>query len=123
MNISSIKQNLTKKKIRYFILGLAAIVLLIIILVLKATSSEDMRCAEAQRGSFIIDLVESGEIRAVSTVIIKAPMEWRMDLQIIDLVAEGTIVKEGDMLVQFDPSKLEEELKTALEALDNRIIQ
>ena len=123
MKISSIQQNLKKKKIWYFSAGLSAIIILVFALVMKGSSSEDLRWAMVQRGNFIVDLVESGEIRAVNTVVIKAPMEWRMELQIIDLAPEGTIVKKGDMLVQFDTSKLEEELKTAQESLDNELTQ
>jgi multidrug efflux pump subunit AcrA (membrane-fusion protein) len=68
-------------------------------------------------GTFEVDLTESGDIRAVNSYNIDAPMEWRVDLQITDMVPEGTIVKEGDFLVQFDTSALEEDLVTALDQL------
>ena len=40
-----------------------------------------------------------------------------MDLQIIDIVPEGTIVEKGDFLVQFDTSVLDEELTAEYDAL------
>ncbi|HQG46916.1 MAG TPA: efflux RND transporter periplasmic adaptor subunit, partial [bacterium] len=45
------------------------------------------------------------------------PMEWRMDMQIIAMVPEGSIVKQGDFLVQFDTSELEDRLELAQDAL------
>ncbi|MFC1541546.1 efflux RND transporter periplasmic adaptor subunit [Candidatus Latescibacterota bacterium] len=65
-----------------------------------------------QRGDFIIELIESGEIQAVNAEYVRAPREWMIDLQIIDLAPEGNIVEEGDILVQFDTSSLDEELGT-----------
>ncbi|MFC1693396.1 efflux RND transporter periplasmic adaptor subunit [Candidatus Latescibacterota bacterium] len=72
---------------------------------------------DVQQGEFIINLVESGEIQAVNSMFVRAPREWMMDLQIIDMVPEGTIVKEGDFLVQFDTSTLDEELGKAIDKM------
>jgi multidrug efflux pump subunit AcrA (membrane-fusion protein) len=71
----------------------------------------------AQRDTFSVDIVESGEIRAVQAEFVKAPHEWRMDLQITDLVTEGTMVKKGDFLVKFDTTVLDEDLNNRLDIL------
>lgn len=70
-----------------------------------------------QKSDFFVRVGETGEIRAVNSVDIKAPMEWRMDLQIIQLTPEGKTVKKGDLLVQFDITTLMQELDLAKEEL------
>ena len=66
---------------------------------------------------FYVDIFETGEIRAVNSYSVQAPMEWRMDLQITEMVTEGTFVQKGDSLAQFDISTLLEELDTATDQL------
>ena len=73
--------------------------------------------APVRKGTFVIDLIESGDIRAVNSYQVQAPMEWRMELQITDMVKEGTHVKEGDYLAQFDTNVLQDLLATANDQL------
>ncbi|NQT24083.1 efflux RND transporter periplasmic adaptor subunit [candidate division KSB1 bacterium] len=61
-----------------------------------------------KKGSFIVDLIESGEVEALSKRSISTPMMWSSNMQIIDLAPEGTFVDSGDFLIQFDVSDLEE---------------
>ena len=63
-------------------------------------------------------LVESGEIIAHRSNTVRAPFEWGGDLQIVRLVAEGTIVQKGDTLAQFDPGFLEEDFASAKVVLE-----
>ena len=80
-------------------------------LTIAACSSPiDSPTTQVRRGALDIVLVESGEISALRSQDVNAPMEWRSDLQIIELVDEGTQVEEGDFLVQFDTAFLEDEL-------------
>ena len=46
-----------------------------------------------------------------------------MDMQIIAMVPEGTVVKEGDFLVQFDTSELEDRLELAQNTLTSLLAQ
>ncbi|MBT4484143.1 MAG: efflux RND transporter periplasmic adaptor subunit [Candidatus Latescibacteria bacterium] len=95
------------------------IILFVIIyfFIFGSSTDDEENWANVQQGEFIIDLVESGEIQAVNSMFVRAPREWRMDLQIIDMVPEGTIIKEGDFLVQFDTSTLDEELDKAIDKM------
>jgi len=68
-------------------------------------------------GEFIIDLKEPGKLRAENSVTISAPPA-RVNLQIIDLTPEGTRVKEGDLLVQFDTTELKQQLDDQIAELD-----
>ena len=98
------------KLIAYGSAGLLVfIILLSIFLPGKATTGIDW--AVVQKGDLYIDLVETGDIEAVSQVDIRAPMMWGASLKVIDLVPEGTRVKKGDFLLQFDVSDLQDNLK------------
>ncbi|HDY89616.1 MAG TPA: HlyD family efflux transporter periplasmic adaptor subunit [bacterium] len=98
--------------------ALAAVILIMVfMLVMRVSAKDDSLWVQVQKGDFIIDLIESGEIRSVNSVFVKAPMEWRMELQIIDMVPEGTMVEEGDFLIQLDTGVLEEELDKEFDKL------
>ena len=72
---------------------------------------------DVKQGSLPIIVTQTGEVRAVYSMDIKAPMEWRMDLQIIDMVPEGAVVQEGDFLIRFDSSQLQQQLDMAKDRL------
>lgn len=62
-----------------------------------------------KRGEFLDSLEFRGEIKALKSVTISAPSEAG-DLQIIKVSAEGTAVKPGDVVVEFDKTKTEQDL-------------
>ena len=64
---------------------------------------------ELKRGEFLDSLQFRGEVKALKSVTISAPAEAG-DLQIIKLVPEGTAVKPGDVVVDFDKTKTEQDL-------------
>ncbi len=108
-------------RVKLVVYGSAGLLLLIILLSIilpgKATTGIDW--AVVQRGDFYVDLVETGDIEAVSQVDIKAPMMWGASLKVIDLVPEGTRVKKGDFLLQFDVSDLQDNLKLRQDQLES----
>ena len=68
-------------------------------------SAPDLPTVEVTRGDFT-DLLEiRGEIRPVRSVVLASPMQAG-ELQIIKLAKSGTMVKPGDVVVQFDGSTL-----------------
>lgn len=79
--------------------------------------------AEIKMGEFV-DYVElRGEVRARSSTVIKAPFNAG-DLLILKLCPNGTTVKKGDLIVQFDPSTLQRSLdqnRTALRQAEAEI--
>jgi len=83
---------------------------------LKRIVGDDIVWVPVERGDFVIEHVESGEIRAVEAEFVRAPRE-RIDLQIVDMAPEGTVVGKGDFLVQFDTAALKEELDQELDVL------
>ncbi len=103
---------------RWKIGGIFLIILVAIVIVARLflIGAPDLPSAEAQYGEFTINLKETGKLRAENSVTITAP-PIRMNLQIIDLVPEGTVVEEGDFLVQFDTTEMAQridELKAEL---------
>ena len=65
-----------------------------------------------KRGDVVITETESGELRASRNVTIMAPSRRWGGLQIIDMVDEGTVVKKGDTIIQFNTDQVEDVLKT-----------
>jgi len=60
----------------------------------------------AKRGPLTISIPESGTIKAREKIIIKNEIEGRTS--IVSLIAEGTHVKKGDLLIELDASVLED---------------
>lgn len=80
---------------------------------------------DVKRGEFLDSLQFSGEVKALKSVTISAPSEAG-DLQIVKLLAEGTAVKPGDVVVEFDKTKTEQDLaqyKSSLKSADAEIEQ
>jgi multidrug efflux pump subunit AcrA (membrane-fusion protein) len=87
---------------------------------LKKDQPEGMLWVPVEKGEFVVELVESGEIRSVNSQYVKAPNIWWGEPQIIEMVLEGTNVNKGDFLAQFDTSDMEKELLNRKESLATR---
>lgn len=80
---------------------------------------------EVKRGEFLDSLQFRGEVKALKSVTISAPAEAG-DLQIIKISPEGTAVKSGDVVVEFDKTKTEQDLaqfKSTLKSAEAEIGQ
>jgi HlyD family secretion protein len=62
--------------------------------------------ARPVRGGFVKDLLLTGELRAVRSVAIKSPQTSLFQLRITFMAEEGTFVKQGDPILDFDNSSL-----------------
>jgi RND family efflux transporter MFP subunit len=67
---------------------------------------------EAKAGAFVQEVVERGEVESSSNVEIRCEVQSRQvaGTPIIEIVAEGSYVKEGDFLVKLDDAGLQAEL-------------
>ena len=73
----------------------------------KASEASDELYATVVEGPLVISVEEFGEIRPSQEIVLKNEVQGRVS--IITLVPEGTMVKEGDVLVQLDvSSKIDE---------------
>ena len=64
---------------------------------------------QVKRGEFLDALEIRGQLKAMKSVTITAPANAG-DLQILKIAADGTQVKKGDVVVEFDPSKTQQDL-------------
>jgi HlyD family secretion protein len=108
------------------ITGIIVFIAIIALIVFnKVTSKNDTSklFTEVKKGRFEITVTTTGELIAEKSVDIKGP-EFAirgdiraMDIKILDLVPEGTIVKQGDYIAKLDRTNLENNLKDNLERL------
>jgi len=80
---------------------------------------------QVQRSEFLDVLQFRGDLKALKSVTISAPPDVGM-LQILKIAPDGSQVKKGDVVVEFDPSKTKQELaqdKSILKSADAQIEQ
>lgn len=104
-----------KKKI---IFGIPIIILLftVVIILVQRGSKLAVASTKVDYGEFVIKLIESGEVSAVHSVSVSAP-RIRGRLQINKLIKDGSKVKEGDIVVQFDMVETQQEMLKSLSDL------
>ncbi len=106
--ISNIKKH---KQFKLIIAAAAVVAVLMLVVLLKVVQGGESKNTEiatfvAKRGPLTISVLESGTIKSREQIIIKNELEGRTS--IISLVAEGTSVKKGDLLVELDASTLQD---------------
>ena len=74
-----------------------------------STKSPTVATFQVKRGEFLDVLEFRGELKAMKSVAITAPANAG-DLQILKIAADGSQVKAGDTVVEFDPSKTQQDL-------------
>ena len=81
----------------------------------KKKETQQIPVGKVTQGTLFLDMYEEGEIEAIKSINIVAPMiSWRYgNLKITELVKDGQEVKAGDTLIVFDPSEV---LKGIVEA-------
>jgi len=95
--------------------GSAAVILILLLTCPGYRPAEPARegWAVVQKRDFSVEIVESGDVEAFSQRLISAPQAQSDQMQVIGLVPEGSIVRPGDFLIQFDVSQLETNLALA----------
>ncbi|MBN1293239.1 MAG: HlyD family secretion protein [Candidatus Latescibacteria bacterium] len=98
---------------------LPIIIVTIFILGLQVRSgASDVTTYTVTSGEFMIDIRERGDLEATSNVIVSVPSNVYRDIRIKALVADGSTVKKGDLLVQFDTSEAEENVTERKDRLE-----
>ena len=77
----------------------------------------DLPTAAARKGDFLVIVRCRGELTARRSEQLTAPLDIP-DLQIVWLAPPGAPVKEGEVVVRFDPSKAQQDLKEKSAALE-----
>jgi len=81
--------------------------------------------AEVTRGEFVDSLSLRGEVKALRSLTVSAPAEAG-DLQIVKIATDGSQVKRGEPVVEFDKTRTEQDLaqyKSALKSAQAEIDQ
>ncbi|MCB2199176.1 efflux RND transporter periplasmic adaptor subunit [bacterium] len=110
---------MNKNRRRWVIGGGGSILLVIIVLITLSRTSggSAIPTYPLSRGTFVISLTETGELRAQNSVVITAP-PVRTNLQIVSLAPKGAEVEIGDTLVVFDGTDLQQGIDEKQSELD-----
>jgi HlyD family secretion protein len=98
-------KSLTGKKKKYYIIGLSVLFVLVLLVIFTGSGAKAIPNYMVKQGEFVISVTESGELKSASNFTFVTPRVYGK-LQIVRLAPEGTTVKEGDLLVQFDPTEM-----------------
>jgi multidrug resistance efflux pump len=89
--------------------GLVAIAAFQIMRLFSATDDVDVETAVVTRGSFVETVMCRGELKAVRSRTVHAPIDAG-DVQILKLARSGSFVRRGDIIVVFDSTKVRQSL-------------
>ena len=105
-----------------WILGIAGILTGIVLAVRSYTqedvSFEAIPVATVQRGEITISITESGTLQALQSVTLASEINSNR-AKVVKIAAEGTYVEAGDLVIEFDKTPFEEEIRK----LENEISQ
>ena len=105
--------------------GVIAVLAMVMLGARLASPEPRIPTSTVVRGTFQDLLTLRGTVKARRSVVLNAPMRAG-DLMIVKLAPDGAPVKKGDLIVQFDASKLEQTLsedKSALNTAEAQIQQ
>ncbi len=91
----------------------------------RAGGPPDLPTSVVSKGVFVDTLEIRGEIRPLKSIVLSSPMQSG-ELQILKLATSGSMVKPGDIVVEFDPSTLQrtiQEKQSELKQADAEIEQ
>ena len=83
----------------------------------QGRATADIPTAQARRGEFLVMVHCRGSLVATESVQLSAPVDVQ-DLQIVSLALSGSEVKAGQVVISFDPSKSQQEMREKKVALD-----
>lgn len=87
------------------------------------TPSADVATTTVQQGEFLVTIKSKGELKALKSQAVTVPRSIRSNIQIIAMAPEGSVVKKGDFLVQFDPTQAQQKVEERRNALENALAE
>ena len=76
----------------------------------RSDAAPNVTTAAVTKGDFIDYIQIRGDIRPAKSVVLAAPLQSGGDLQIVKLVKNGSTVKKGEVVVEFDATSLRQRL-------------
>ncbi len=104
---------------KWWILGGLALLFVIVSFVLP--KKDEALLYTVKKGDLVISIPVEGELQAVESFVVKAPSNVWGNIRIVKLVPEGTMVKKGDFLIQFDISEQAQRLHEAKNKLETAL--
>jgi HlyD family secretion protein len=92
----------------------------------RTGEAPNVTTAEVTRGDFVDYIQIRGDIRPAKSIVLAAPLQAGGEMQIVKLVANGAVVKKGDVVVEFDATSLKQRLQerqSELKTADGEIEQ
>ncbi len=86
--------------------------------VLRGTGSPDVPTVTVHTGTFVRRVTAEGNLEAVESVPLGAPMSGRRPFKIAWMIEDGSRVRKGDVVVRFDATDFEEERDEGRSALE-----
>ncbi len=77
----------------------------------ETQSTDDALVHTVERGEFVLEVAERGEIESAENVNIRCEVSsrgGRGGVKILQLISEGTRVEKGDFLIRLDSAELEQ---------------
>jgi len=96
---------MTRRAVIALVLVIATTASAVAVVRFRTLAGPSLPTAVVAKGVFIDYLQLRGEVRPVHSTVLSAPMSGGSDLQIIQLVKAGTVVRAGDVVVQFDTTQ------------------
>ncbi len=118
MNVNILNFKHTMKS-RLIIFSIISITVIAGIMYWFSGDVSDVALFKVKRGEFIIDIKERGELKAASSTSVGVPSRVWGSIRIVHVIEDGTFVKEGDVLVQFDTSEFLNRVKERENILEN----
>jgi HlyD family secretion protein len=109
-NLSGLAAALRRQPPRRLALLLAGALLPGLLLFSLLASRPDPASVEVREGPFRVSIVEAGTLQALRSVSYASSIQSNQ-AKIVALAPEGKLVQKGDLLVLFDPSPFEEEIR------------
>lgn len=106
---------MTAKKIAILVVSLLILSATAYALFFRGTVSSNDILINLKKNNFEVNVMTTGELRSKSMTRISAPTRLQQlgiyQIKIADMVAEGTLVKEGEFVVSLDPSDVHNKMK------------
>lgn len=99
------------RKRRNWAIGVILLLVAVVVMLSRgcgSSTTERNVYHSVRRGPFEVSVTEGGSLRAVNEVIVRCELEGTS--RIIKIVAEGTTVTKGELLVELDSSELKDRL-------------
>jgi HlyD family secretion protein len=78
----------------------------------RRTSVDESLAAAVTKGPLTAQLTTSGILKPIQSITYRSPLAGR-ETEIVELVAEGTRVSDGDLLIRLDTTELQREVERA----------